>query len=54
MQRIGAKAYEAGGGPSEPGSGDGTDGAGPAGGEAAGDGEAAGEEETIEGEYKEV
>jgi molecular chaperone DnaK len=49
LQRIGAKAYEA--GPPPPGDGsDGTDGAGPAGAE----GEGSGEEETIEGEYKEV
>jgi hypothetical protein len=53
LQRIGSRAYEASG--PEPGSGNGTDGtdggdgAGPA-----GEGEGAGEEETIEGEYKEV
>jgi molecular chaperone DnaK len=51
LQRIGAKAYEAGPPPAGDGS-DGTDGSGPAG--EAGECEAGGEEETIEGEYKEV
>jgi molecular chaperone DnaK len=52
LQRIGAKAYEASGGPTDGGPTDGTDGAGEPG--AQGEGEAGGEEETIEGEYKEV
>jgi molecular chaperone DnaK len=51
LQRIGSRAYEA-AGAGGPGSTDGTDGAGPEGAE--GEGEPGGEEETIEGEYKEV
>jgi molecular chaperone DnaK len=54
LQRIGSRAYEASGtGPSNGESGDGTDGTGGAGAEDAGEA-AEGEEETIEGEYKEV
>ncbi|MGH2427654.1 MAG: molecular chaperone DnaK [Candidatus Limnocylindria bacterium] len=49
LQRVGTKAYEAAG---TPGAGNGTDGASGADGSA--EGEAGSEEETIEGEYKEV
>jgi len=52
LQRIGTKAYEAGPGG---GDGDGTDGTGDAGASGEpGEADAGGEEETIEGEYKEV
>jgi molecular chaperone DnaK len=54
LQRIGSRAYEAAGGPDDGGSTDGTDGTGEAGAGPEGEGEGAGEEETIEGEYKEV
>jgi molecular chaperone DnaK len=51
LQRVGTKAYEAAG---TPGGGNGSDGSAGGDGAAAGEGAAEGEEETIEGEYKEV
>jgi molecular chaperone DnaK len=51
LQRIGTRAYEATGPGTDGSDGDGTDGSGSAGGA---EGAAEGEEETIEGEYKEV
>jgi hypothetical protein len=52
LQRVGTKAYEA---PASSGDGNGTDGSGGAeGGEDAAAGADEAEEETIEGEYKEV
>jgi molecular chaperone DnaK len=55
LQQIGSRAYEAAGGPGDGGSTDGTDGTDGTGEAGAGpEGEGTGEEETIEGEYKEV